>query len=266
MHQSWAPQRGLLSLVSECIELCASSTLSLSPSSDSHGKPPRTHMAQPAIHKRPLNPTTPLHSEKVTWLTGSWLLQIPELLLRLGEVRFTRSWQTAPTPTPPTSPVKASSSSEKDFWRLPANYTVHKHSHPAAMDIGMEAPPGAGEARGIFMGTPSPPKSIFRRMLEGLKRMLRKVVSVKLQEWISDYCRENGLLTLSVLAVVSGCVIGYMLRSLNLSSQVRHTGSDNLKSLLLISHKSRNNLILVTGNHHSTWFRVTIKGVSLYVV
>ncbi|XP_063076502.1 solute carrier family 1 member 8b [Engraulis encrasicolus] len=56
-------------------------------------------------------------------------------------------------------------------------------------------------------------------MLEGLKRMLRKVVSVKLQEWISDYCRENGLLTLSVLAVVSGCVIGYMLRSLNLSSQ-----------------------------------------------
>ncbi|KAL2097201.1 hypothetical protein ACEWY4_006408 [Coilia grayii] len=82
----------------------------------------------------------------------------------------------------------------------------------------MEGPEG-GDAKEMYSDSHSPPKSLFRRILEGLKRILRRIVSVKLQAWISDYCKENGLLTLSVLAVVSGCVIGYMLRSLNLSSQ-----------------------------------------------
>ncbi|KAG5286650.1 hypothetical protein AALO_G00017280 [Alosa alosa] len=58
-------------------------------------------------------------------------------------------------------------------------------------------------------------------MLEGMKRVLRKLVSAKIREWINDYCKQNGLLTLSVLAVISGCLIGYMLRSLNLSSQAK---------------------------------------------
>uniref|UniRef100_A0AAQ5XDC5 Amino acid transporter n=1 Tax=Amphiprion ocellaris TaxID=80972 RepID=A0AAQ5XDC5_AMPOC len=36
-----------------------------------------------------------------------------------------------------------------------------------------------------------------------------------------DYCKRNGLLTLSVFAVVTGCVLGFLLRSLNLSTQAK---------------------------------------------
>ncbi|XP_062371609.1 solute carrier family 1 member 8b [Sardina pilchardus] len=67
----------------------------------------------------------------------------------------------------------------------------------------------------------SPAKNPGRRMMEGMKRILRKLVSKKIRGWISDFCKQNGLLTLSVLAVISGCVIGYMLRSFNLSSQAK---------------------------------------------
>uniref|UniRef100_A0AAQ6AI47 Amino acid transporter n=1 Tax=Amphiprion ocellaris TaxID=80972 RepID=A0AAQ6AI47_AMPOC len=38
---------------------------------------------------------------------------------------------------------------------------------------------------------------------------------------IHDYCKRNGLLTLSVFAVVTGCVLGFLLRSLNLSTQAK---------------------------------------------
>uniref|UniRef100_A0A671VD76 Amino acid transporter n=1 Tax=Sparus aurata TaxID=8175 RepID=A0A671VD76_SPAAU len=38
--------------------------------------------------------------------------------------------------------------------------------------------------------------------------------------YIRDYCKRNGLLTLSVIAVVTGCVLGFGLRSLNLSTQI----------------------------------------------
>ena len=57
-------------------------------------------------------------------------------------------------------------------------------------------------------------------MVEYLKKVLHNTVSLKVREWVKDYCRKNGLLTLSVLAVVTGCVVGFMLRSLNLSTQV----------------------------------------------
>lgn len=58
-------------------------------------------------------------------------------------------------------------------------------------------------------------------MLEGVKRIIRRFVSARIREWISDYCKQNGLLTLSVLAVITGCVVGYTLRSFNLSSQAK---------------------------------------------
>lgn len=58
-------------------------------------------------------------------------------------------------------------------------------------------------------------------MVEYLKNVLHNSVSLKIREWLKDYCKKNGLLTLSVLAVVTGCVVGFMLRSLNLSTQVR---------------------------------------------
>ncbi|KAK6325364.1 hypothetical protein J4Q44_G00047060 [Coregonus suidteri] len=47
------------------------------------------------------------------------------------------------------------------------------------------------------------------------------MVSVKVWAYIKDYCKRNGLLTLSVIAVVSGCVLGFSLRSLNLSTQAK---------------------------------------------
>lgn len=57
-------------------------------------------------------------------------------------------------------------------------------------------------------------------MMEGLKKLLKGIVSVKLRAYVKDYCKRNGLLTLSVIAVVTGCVLGFVLRSLNLSTQV----------------------------------------------
>uniref|UniRef100_A0AAY4B4N8 Amino acid transporter n=1 Tax=Denticeps clupeoides TaxID=299321 RepID=A0AAY4B4N8_9TELE len=47
------------------------------------------------------------------------------------------------------------------------------------------------------------------------------LVSIKVREWIRDYCKRNGLLTLSVVAVITGCVTGYMMRGLNLSPQAK---------------------------------------------
>ncbi|KAM9397769.1 solute carrier family 1 member 8b [Salvelinus alpinus] len=47
------------------------------------------------------------------------------------------------------------------------------------------------------------------------------MVSVKVWAYIKGYCKRNGLLTLSVIAVVSGCVLGFSLRSFNLSTQAK---------------------------------------------
>ncbi|KAG7271000.1 hypothetical protein CRUP_038451, partial [Coryphaenoides rupestris] len=57
--------------------------------------------------------------------------------------------------------------------------------------------------------------------MELLRKILRNTVSVKVREYVKDYCRQNGLLTLSVFAVVTGCVLGFLLRSLNLSTQAK---------------------------------------------
>uniref|UniRef100_A0A3B4G4R4 Amino acid transporter n=1 Tax=Pundamilia nyererei TaxID=303518 RepID=A0A3B4G4R4_9CICH len=45
------------------------------------------------------------------------------------------------------------------------------------------------------------------------------IVSLKVRAYVKDYCKRNGLLTLSVFAVVTGCVLGFILRSFNLSTQ-----------------------------------------------
>uniref|UniRef100_A0A3Q2Z127 Amino acid transporter n=1 Tax=Hippocampus comes TaxID=109280 RepID=A0A3Q2Z127_HIPCM len=46
-------------------------------------------------------------------------------------------------------------------------------------------------------------------------------VSLKVSAYIKEYCKRNGLLTLSVFAVVTGCTLGFLLRSLNLSTQAK---------------------------------------------
>lgn len=61
-------------------------------------------------------------------------------------------------------------------------------------------------------------------MMERLKKLLKSMVSPKFRAYVKDYCKRNGLLTLSVIAVVMGCVLGFLLRSLNLSTQVWMNG------------------------------------------
>ncbi|XP_030629506.1 solute carrier family 1 member 8b [Chanos chanos] len=61
----------------------------------------------------------------------------------------------------------------------------------------------------------------WKNMVEYVKKVLRSIISKRIREWVSDYCKRNGLLTLSVLAVITGCVVGFMLRSLNLSTQAK---------------------------------------------
>ncbi|XP_035276289.1 excitatory amino acid transporter 5-like [Anguilla anguilla] len=61
----------------------------------------------------------------------------------------------------------------------------------------------------------------WRRALERWKTLLRSVRTLGLWRWIREYCRDNGLLTLSILAVLTGCALGFLLRNLNLSTQAR---------------------------------------------
>ncbi|XP_064197023.1 excitatory amino acid transporter 5-like isoform X2 [Anguilla rostrata] len=61
----------------------------------------------------------------------------------------------------------------------------------------------------------------WRRALERWKTLLRSVRTLGLWRWIREYCRDNGLLTLSILAVLTGCGLGFLLRNLNLSTQAR---------------------------------------------
>lgn len=56
--------------------------------------------------------------------------------------------------------------------------------------------------------------------LERIKDCMATIFSVSVWKYVKDYIRRNGLLTLSVLAVITGCVLGFMLRGLALSTQV----------------------------------------------
>lgn len=41
---------------------------------------------------------------------------------------------------------------------------------------------------------------------------------------VKGVCKQNGLLIMSVLAVVIGCLLGFFLRTKQLSEQVSHSG------------------------------------------
>lgn len=76
-----------------------------------------------------------------------------------------------------------------------------------------EAPPEPA----IFFSPAGPAKTPLERM----KDFMASTFSVGVRGYVKDYIRQNGLLTLSVLAVITGCVLGFMLRGLDLSTQVR---------------------------------------------
>ncbi|XP_016324045.1 excitatory amino acid transporter 5 [Sinocyclocheilus anshuiensis] len=76
-----------------------------------------------------------------------------------------------------------------------------------------EAPPEPG----IFFSPAGPVKTPPERM----KDFMASTFSVRVREYVKDYIRKNGLLTLSVLAVITGCVLGFTLRGLDLSTQAK---------------------------------------------
>ncbi|XP_016138241.1 excitatory amino acid transporter 5-like [Sinocyclocheilus grahami] len=69
----------------------------------------------------------------------------------------------------------------------------------------------------IFFSPAGPAKTLLQRM----KDFMASTFSVGVREYVKDYIRQNGLLTLSVLAVITGCVMGFMLRGLDLSPQAK---------------------------------------------
>lgn len=58
-------------------------------------------------------------------------------------------------------------------------------------------------------------------MYERVKTFLHGTFVVDLKQWLREYLKLNGLLTLSVFAVLAGCLLGFMLRGSHLSTQVR---------------------------------------------
>ncbi|XP_068998065.1 excitatory amino acid transporter 5-like [Embiotoca jacksoni] len=58
-----------------------------------------------------------------------------------------------------------------------------------------------------------------RTMGDGVKTFLRG--KKDLRRTIRDFCRRNALLTLSIVAVVTGCTLGFMLRGTHLSTQAK---------------------------------------------
>lgn len=73
------------------------------------------------------------------------------------------------------------------------------------------------EAAGGWGGSPG---YGFHIRMESVSKFWKSLVPTKLRAYVKDYCKRNGLLTLSVIAVVTGCVLGFVLRSFNLSTQV----------------------------------------------
>ncbi|KAI2659407.1 Excitatory amino acid transporter 5 [Labeo rohita] len=76
-----------------------------------------------------------------------------------------------------------------------------------------EAPPEPA----IIFSPAGPAKTPLERM----KNFMASTFSVSVREYVKDYIRQNGLLTLSVLAVITGCILGFMLRGLELSTQAK---------------------------------------------
>ncbi|KAJ8377786.1 hypothetical protein AAFF_G00251050 [Aldrovandia affinis] len=61
------------------------------------------------------------------------------------------------------------------------------------------------------------PADLRKTMLEYARKAVLSWLGPR--RWLREYCRRNGLLTLSIIAVVTGCVLGFLLRGLNLSTQ-----------------------------------------------
>ncbi|XP_054646212.1 excitatory amino acid transporter 5 isoform X1 [Dunckerocampus dactyliophorus] len=65
------------------------------------------------------------------------------------------------------------------------------------------------------------PGDAGRSMADRLKTCLHVTVSRDVRRSVQDFAKRNGLLTLSVIAVLSGCTLGFTLRGTQLSTQAK---------------------------------------------
>lgn len=70
------------------------------------------------------------------------------------------------------------------------------------------------------------PGDAGRTMGDRVKTFLQVTMKEDLKRNVRNFCKKNGLLTLSVIAVLTGCTLGFMLRGTHLSTQVRLTCPD----------------------------------------
>lgn len=64
------------------------------------------------------------------------------------------------------------------------------------------------------------PGDTGRMMGDQVKTFLHATVKEDLKRDVTNFLKKNGLLTLSVIAVITGCTLGFMLRGTHLSTQV----------------------------------------------
>nr|XP_055040740.1 excitatory amino acid transporter 5 [Misgurnus anguillicaudatus] len=57
--------------------------------------------------------------------------------------------------------------------------------------------------------------------LERINDFMKSTFTLNVREYVKEYIKRNGLLTLSILAVITGCVLGFLLRGLTLSTQAK---------------------------------------------
>lgn len=62
-----------------------------------------------------------------------------------------------------------------------------------------------------------------RTVGDRLRTLPQVVLNRELLRNVRSFCKRNGLLTLSVIAVATGCLLGFMLRGSHMSTQVRLT-------------------------------------------
>lgn len=64
------------------------------------------------------------------------------------------------------------------------------------------------------------PGTTGKTMGDRVKNFLQVTLKKDLRRNVRDFCKRNGLLTLSVIAVLTGCTLGFTLRGTHLSTQV----------------------------------------------
>ncbi|KAM3876290.1 excitatory amino acid transporter 5-like [Diretmus argenteus] len=81
-------------------------------------------------------------------------------------------------------------------------------------------PTGEEEARSEHSSCA--PGETRKAMVDRIKNFFQEIINASdLKQTLKNFCKRNGLLTLSVLAVLTGCVLGFMLRGSQLSIQAK---------------------------------------------